>query len=61
MRQFIYAMTDWRTFTTWGLFAGFVYLKLAEHVDWSWWIVTVPLWGSVIIAMVVGELRSRRG
>jgi len=25
----------------------FVGLKLTGHIDWSWWWVTVPLWGPV--------------
>lgn len=27
-----------------GLFLIFLVLKLTETVDWSWWIITLPLW-----------------
>ena len=27
------------------LFLIFLTLKLTEHIDWSWWLVTAPLWG----------------
>ncbi|MEM1156273.1 MAG: hypothetical protein AAGI44_19220 [Pseudomonadota bacterium] len=26
----------------------FVGLKLTGHIDWSWWWVTAPFWGSAI-------------
>jgi len=25
--------------------------KLLGLIDWSWWIVTAPLWGTVLLAM----------
>ena len=31
----------------------FVVLKLTEVIDWSWWWVTFPFWGGVIIAILV--------
>lgn len=38
-------------------FVVFVILKLTGNVDWSWWLVTAPIWGgflvNVIIAIVV--------
>ena len=27
--------------------------KLLGWIDWSWWLVTAPLWGTVLLAMVV--------
>lgn len=29
----------------------FVYLKLTNQIDWSWWWVTSPLWLPVIIVL----------
>lgn len=32
------------------LFVVFLALKLTETIDWTWWIVTMPLWiGPVIV------------
>ncbi len=30
-----------------------VALKLTHFIDWSWWWITAPLWGSVVIAVVL--------
>lgn len=30
------------------LFTG---LKLTGHIDWSWWWVTVPLWGTLAFGL----------
>lgn len=27
-----------------ALFLVFLVLKLTDHIDWSWWWVTAPLW-----------------
>jgi len=38
------------------LFLVFLTLKLTHVIDWSWWWVTAPLWGTftlVIVAMVL--------
>lgn len=29
----------------------FVYLKLTNQIDWSWWWVTVPTWGPYVLAL----------
>lgn len=34
------------------LFVAFLVLKLTGHIDWSWWLVTAPLWASFIIRIV---------
>jgi hypothetical protein len=26
----------------------FVYLKLTHQIDWSWWLVTAPVWGMLL-------------
>lgn len=36
------------------LFLLFLGLKLTDHIDWSWWWVTAPLW--IPLAVVVGLL-----
>ena len=28
----------------------FITLKLTGFIDWSWWLVTAPLWGGVVVA-----------
>lgn len=35
-----------------GLFLLFLGLKLCGVIDWSWWWITAPLWGSVILVIV---------
>ena len=32
---------------------AFVVLKLCRVVDWSWWWVTVPFWGPLVLAALV--------
>jgi hypothetical protein len=43
-----------------GMFLLFLGLKLGKVIDWSWWWVTAPLWGSAalvgLIAIVVAIL-----
>lgn len=48
----------------------FIVLKLTRVIDWSWWWVTAPAWGSaaviLIMAVVVGTIqflgyRKKRG
>ena len=31
----------------------FVVLKLCGVINWSWWWVTVPFWGGLVIAIAV--------
>jgi hypothetical protein len=31
----------------------FIVLKLTEVVAWSWWIVLLPIYGSVILAVII--------
>jgi len=36
---------------------AFVVLKLTHVIDWSWWWVTAPFWGGLVIfliALVIG-------
>lgn len=32
----------------------FIVLKLTKVIDWSWWWVTAPAWGSVALVLIVG-------
>ena len=36
-----------------GLFLVFLVLKLAGVIFWSWWWVTIPLWGPVAIMLAI--------
>lgn len=31
----------------------FVALKLTGHIDWSWWVVTLPFWGPVVFVLIL--------
>jgi hypothetical protein len=31
----------------------FVTLKLTGYIDWSWWWVTAPFWGSFALALAI--------
>ena len=35
------------------LFIVFLVLKFTNHIDWSWWWVTSPLWIPVVIVVSV--------
>lgn len=39
------------------LFIVFLILKLTDHIDWSWWWVTAPLWIpiSLVILILLGS------
>jgi len=30
----------------------FIGLKLTEYIDWSWWLITLPLWGVFAACLV---------
>ena len=34
------------------LFVVFLVLKLTGNIDWSWWWVTAPLWGTITFIIV---------
>lgn len=34
------------------LFIVFLVLKLTHVIDWSWWWVTAPLWGTVLLIVL---------
>ena len=35
------------------LFLVFLVLKLCNVISWSWWWVTVPLWGPLALGLVI--------
>lgn len=35
------------------LFVVFLVLKLTGQIDWSWWWVTAPLWGTIALVFIV--------
>ena len=35
------------------LFVIFLILKLNKVIDWSWWWVTAPLWGCILLWIIV--------
>ena len=44
------------------LLVVFIALKIAKVIDWSWWLVLLPLWiqiGLVIIIMIVIYIISK--
>lgn len=36
-----------------ALFLVFLVLKLTGYINWSWWWVTAPLWGSAVLVFAV--------
>ena len=30
---------------------AFIVLKLTGYIDWSWWIVLSPIWGSMLVGI----------
>lgn len=52
-------MSDNRTTTTGGVgFFGllgivFIVLKLTGFIDWEWWIILSPIWGSALLVIIV--------
>lgn len=35
------------------LFLIFMILKLTHYIDWSWWYVTLPLWGGFALILII--------
>lgn len=31
----------------------FVALKLTGYINWSWWYVTLPFWGGLVLVLVI--------
>lgn len=32
---------------------AFVVLKLLGVINWSWWLVTMPFWGGLVLALII--------
>ena len=45
-----------------GLTLLFIILKLTGNLDWSWWGVLAPLWGSAIVyfLLIIGLLTAAK-
>jgi hypothetical protein len=35
-----------------------ILLKVTNYIDWSWWWVLSPLWGSIVILLVLSGVFS---
>lgn len=31
----------------------FVTLKLCDVITWSWWLVTLPFWGGIVLGLII--------
>lgn len=31
----------------------FVTLKLCDVINWSWWLVTLPFWGGIVLGLLI--------
>ncbi|WP_327139307.1 hypothetical protein [Nocardia sp. NBC_01327] len=38
---------------TGALFIALLVLKVTHTVSWSWWWITAPVWGSVLVAVLL--------
>jgi len=36
-----------------GMFLLFLGLKLTGYISWSWWLVTAPLWGGLLVILAL--------
>jgi hypothetical protein len=34
----------------------FITLKLTGYIDWSWWWVTAPLWGGLVLLLAISAV-----
>lgn len=34
----------------------FIVLKLTNYIDWSWWFVFSPIWGSVLLLFILSTV-----
>ena len=35
------------------LAVAFIILKLCKVINWSWWIVLSPIWGAIMLTLIV--------
>lgn len=43
-----------------NFFLLFVGLKLADIITWSWWWITAPFWGALLLGFTVAFVQSWR-
>lgn len=36
-----------------ALLVAFIVLKLCGVIDWSWWVILLPLWAPIVLAIAV--------
>ena len=36
----------------------FVVLKLCNVIDWSWWLVLMPMWVEIILGLISGIIKG---
>lgn len=42
------------------LLVAMVAARLAGLIDWSWWVVTAPLWGPILLVVLAIPFEVRR-
>ena len=40
------------------VFTVLLILKLVGAIDWTWWYITLPIWGSVAIGLFFGLIKA---
>jgi hypothetical protein len=40
------------------LFLIFMVLKLTDNITWSWWYVTLPLWGPILLVIAIAGIAA---
>ena len=40
------------------VFTVLLILKLVGAIDWSWWYITLPIWGSVLIGLFFAMIKA---
>lgn len=38
----------------------FIYLKLTEQIEWSWWLVILPFFAGVVLKLLVKKLEENK-
>ena len=41
-----------------SVFTVLLILKLVGVIDWSWWYITLPIWGSVLIGLFFAMIKA---
>lgn len=43
--------TDWLTLL-------FIYLRLTHHIEWSWWLILLPLYGQIFGKAIIEKYKE---